>query len=82
MTGVFGCGFLYYSWVASEMAVSSKTRVLLENLVREGSFKWLLGHRSSFDEEFEEMGKSPSSRRNWIPELSPIANIVVRRCSK
>ncbi|GMN56737.1 hypothetical protein TIFTF001_025851 [Ficus carica] len=64
------------------MAVASRTRSMLENLVREGSFKWLLGHRSSFDEEFEEMGKSPSAQNNWIPELSPIANIIVRRCSK
>ncbi|KAL4633194.1 hypothetical protein ACB092_04G104600 [Castanea dentata] len=64
------------------MAVASKTRIMLEGLVREGSFKWLLGRRSSFDEEFEEMGRSPSAQRNWIPELSPVANIVIRRCSK
>ncbi|XP_040999354.1 uncharacterized protein LOC121245108 [Juglans microcarpa x Juglans regia] len=64
------------------MAVGSKTRNLLEGLVREGSFKWLLGKRSSFDEEFEEMGRSPSAQRNWIPQLSPLANLVVRRCSK
>lgn len=62
--------------------MASKTRNLLEGLVREGSFKWLIGNRTLFGEEFEEMGKSPSARRNWIPELSPIANIVVRRCSK
>lgn len=60
----------------------SKTRTLLENLVKEGSFKWLLGNRCAFDEEFEEMGSSPSARRNWITVLSPIANVVVRRCSK
>ncbi|KAK0587343.1 hypothetical protein LWI29_021273 [Acer saccharum] len=64
------------------MAVSSKTRNMLEGLVREGSFKWLLGKRNSFEEEFEEMGRSPSAPINWIPELSPVANIVVRRCSK
>ncbi|GMY15322.1 hypothetical protein FCV25MIE_10561 [Fagus crenata] len=64
------------------MAVASKTRNMLEGLVREGSFKWLLGKRTSFDEEFEEMGRSPSAQRNWIPELSPVANIVIRRCSK
>ncbi|KAK4567693.1 hypothetical protein RGQ29_003453 [Quercus rubra] len=64
------------------MAVASKTRTMLEGLVREGSFKWLLGRQSSFDEEFEEMGRSPSAQRNWIPELSPVANIVIRRCSK
>ncbi|GMQ11292.1 hypothetical protein CsSME_00053975 [Camellia sinensis var. sinensis] len=28
------------------------------------------------------MGSSPSAGTNWIPELSPVANIVVRRCSK
>ncbi|CAL8159241.1 unnamed protein product [Prunus armeniaca] len=64
------------------MAMASKTRNMLENLVREGSFKWLLGNRSPFDEELEEMGRSPSAQTNWVPELSPIANIVVRRCSK
>lgn len=64
------------------MAMASKTRNMLENLVREGSFKWLLGNRSPFDEELEEMGSSPSAQTNWMPELSPIANIVVRRCSK
>ncbi|KAG6625319.1 hypothetical protein CIPAW_16G087100 [Carya illinoinensis] len=65
-----------------EMAVGSKTRNLLEGLVREGSFNWLLGKRNSFDEEFEEMGRSPSAQRNWIPQLSPLANLVLRRCSK
>ncbi|KAJ9677003.1 hypothetical protein PVL29_022145 [Vitis rotundifolia] len=64
------------------MAMASKTRNMLEGLVREGSFKWLLGSRSSFNDEVEEMGKSPSARKNWIQELSPVANIVVRRCSK
>ncbi|KAL9334947.1 hypothetical protein Peur_072128 [Populus x canadensis] len=60
----------------------SKTRSMLEGLVREGSFKWLLGKRSSFSEELEEMERSPSAGRNWIAELSPLANLVVRRCSK
>lgn len=64
------------------MTTASKTRSLLEGLVREGSFKWILSKRSSFDEEFEEMGRSPSAGRNWIAELSPPANLVVRRCSK
>lgn len=64
------------------MAVASKTRNMLEGLVRDSSFNWLLGNRASFQEEFEEMGRSPSAQRNWISELSPIANIVVRRCSK
>ncbi|XP_061357580.1 uncharacterized protein LOC133301888 isoform X1 [Gastrolobium bilobum] len=64
------------------MAVASKTRNMLEGLVKEGSFNWLLGKKSYFDEEFEEMENSPSAGRNWIPELSPVANLVVRRCSK
>lgn len=64
------------------MAVASKTRNMLENLVREGSFKWLIGNRGPFDDELEEMERSPSAPKNWIPELSPIANVVVRRCSK
>ncbi|XP_057480599.1 uncharacterized protein LOC130767673 isoform X2 [Actinidia eriantha] len=64
------------------MAVVSKTRNMLEGLVREGSFKWLIKNRTSFDEEFEEIESSPSAGRNWIPELSPVANIVIRRCSK
>ncbi|XVF12306.1 hypothetical protein REPUB_Repub08aG0104700 [Reevesia pubescens] len=64
------------------MSVASKTRNMLEALVKEGSFKWLLSKRSSFAEEFEELERSPSAERNWISELSPAANIVVRRCSK
>jgi hypothetical protein len=64
------------------MAVANKTRIMFENLVREGSFKWLIGDRSPFDGELEEMGRSPSAPTNWIQELSPIANVVVRRCSK
>ncbi|VVA99846.1 unnamed protein product [Arabis nemorensis] len=62
--------------------MSSKTRNMLEGLVKDTSFKWLLGKQSSFDEEIEEMGKSPSAGTNWIPELSPLANVIVRRCSK
>ncbi|KAA3455774.1 Heat-inducible transcription repressor HrcA [Gossypium australe] len=65
-----------------EIVVTSKTRNMLEALIREGSFKWLLSKRSSFAEEVEELQRSPSAGRNWIPELSPVANIVVRRCSK
>lgn len=64
------------------MAMASKTKNMLEGLVREGSFKWLLGSRNSFDGEIEETGKSLSGGKNWIAELSPFANIVVRRCSK
>ncbi|KAJ9550392.1 hypothetical protein OSB04_014437 [Centaurea solstitialis] len=64
------------------MAAVSKTRNMIEGFVRDGSFKWLLKTRSPFHEEFEEMKMSPSAERNWIDELSPLANIVVRRCSK
>ncbi|CAN1812992.1 hypothetical protein LINPERHAP1_LOCUS26712 [Linum perenne] len=64
------------------MTTASKTRNMIEGFVKEGSFKWLLGKQTYFDEEFEEMRKSPSARSKWIAELSPLANIVVRRCSK
>ncbi|KAI3463780.1 hypothetical protein Pfo_020443 [Paulownia fortunei] len=64
------------------MAMVSKTRNMLEGLVKDGSFKWLTKKRSVFDEEIEDMGRSPSAGKNWLPELSPVANVVVRRCSK
>ncbi|KAL3824766.1 hypothetical protein ACJIZ3_020795 [Penstemon smallii] len=63
--------------------MSIKTRNMLEGLVKDaGSFKWLTKRKSSFEEEIEEMAASPSATKNWIPELSPPANVVVRRCSK
>jgi hypothetical protein len=55
---------------------------VLEGLVKDSSLKWLLGKQSSFDEEIEEIENSPSAGANWIPELSPVANVVIRRCSK
>ncbi|XP_076912991.1 uncharacterized protein LOC143571459 [Bidens hawaiensis] len=64
------------------MAAVSKTRSMIEGFVRDGSFKWLLKSRNPFHEEFEEMKASPSAENNWIYELSPVANILVRRCSK
>lgn len=64
------------------MAVPNKTRAMLEGLVKDGSFRRLLSRKTSYDEELEEMGRSPSNGRNWIVELSPVANIIVRRCSK
>ena len=64
------------------MAVLSKTKSTLEGLVRDSSLKWLLGKRSFFDEEIEEIEKFPSAQRNWLSELSPFANVVVRRCTK
>ncbi|XP_010926033.1 uncharacterized protein [Elaeis guineensis] len=64
------------------MAMMSKTRNVLEGLVKDGAFNWALSRRSSFDEEFEEMGRSPSGKRKGIPELSPMANVIVGRCSR
>ncbi|KAK8655948.1 hypothetical protein V6N13_108510 [Hibiscus sabdariffa] len=55
---------------------------MLQALRKEGSFKWLLSKRSSLAEEVEDLQNSPSAGRNWMPELSPVANIIVRRCSK
>ncbi|KAG8387982.1 hypothetical protein BUALT_Bualt02G0077700 [Buddleja alternifolia] len=50
-----------------------------EGLVKDGSpFKWLTKRRMSvFDEDIHEIENS-----NWIPELSPPANLLIRRCSK
>lgn len=64
------------------MAMASRTRNILEGLVKDGSFKWLPKRRNAFDEEIEDMERSPSAGKNWLPELSPVANVVVRRCSK
>ncbi|ESQ30637.1 hypothetical protein EUTSA_v10011279mg [Eutrema salsugineum] len=62
--------------------MSSKTMDVLEGLVKDSSLKWLLGKQTSFDEEIDEMENSTSAGANWIPELSPVANVVIRRCSK
>ncbi|THU45946.1 hypothetical protein C4D60_Mb02t23320 [Musa balbisiana] len=64
------------------MAMMSKTRDLIEGLVREKSFKWALSRRASFEDEYEEMGRSPSGRRKWISDLSSVANVIVGRCSQ
>ncbi|GFP94665.1 hypothetical protein PHJA_001610900 [Phtheirospermum japonicum] len=56
----------------------SKTRNMWDDLVKDSSFKWLTKRRSAFEDEIEDLGKS----KNWLPELSPVANVVVRRCSK
>ncbi|KZV21711.1 hypothetical protein F511_02869 [Dorcoceras hygrometricum] len=64
------------------MAVVSKTRNMLEGLVKDGSFKWLSRTRSLFDEEIEELRRSPSAGNGWLQELSPPANVVIHRCSK
>ncbi|EOA38869.1 hypothetical protein CARUB_v10011234mg [Capsella rubella] len=62
--------------------MSSRTMDVLEGLVKDSSLKWLLGKQSSFDEDIEEIENSPSAGANWLPELSPVANVVIRRCSK
>ncbi|CAN4088838.1 unnamed protein product [Withania somnifera] len=59
----------------------SKTRTMLVGLVKEGSFKWLTKTPSSLDEDLDEMGSS-STGKSWLPELSPAANVVIRKCSK
>ncbi|KAH0879397.1 hypothetical protein HID58_066791 [Brassica napus] len=60
--------------------MSSKTpRDVLEGLVKDTSLKWLLGKQTSMDDEIEEIENSPSAGSNWIPELSPVANVVTRR---
>lgn len=64
------------------MAIASKTRSMIEGFVKDGSFRWLARSRDTFDEDLEEMGKSSSDMSNWMAELSPIANAMVRRCSK
>nr|GLL17492.1 uncharacterized protein LOC109172326 [Ipomoea trifida] len=65
------------------MAKDNKTRSLFNGFLKDGSFKWLNKTLSSLGEDAEEMEKdSSSSGKNWLPELSPLANVVVRRCSK
>ncbi|XP_041998413.1 uncharacterized protein LOC121748247 isoform X2 [Salvia splendens] len=64
------------------MAMVNRTRNMLEGLMKEGSFKWLTKRQSAFDEDIEDMERSPSAGKNWLPELSLAANVVVRRCSK
>ncbi|CAA3021630.1 Hypothetical predicted protein [Olea europaea subsp. europaea] len=64
------------------MAMASKTRAMLEGLVKEGSFKWFTKSQSPFNDEIDEMRNSPSAGKNWLHDLSPVANVVVRRCSK
>ncbi|KAI3675890.1 hypothetical protein L1987_85486 [Smallanthus sonchifolius] len=64
------------------MAAVSKTKNLID-FVRDGSIKWLNKSQDSSHAEFEEMKRSPSAEeKNWIHELSAVANAVVRRCSK
>ncbi|KAL6552582.1 hypothetical protein OROHE_007946 [Orobanche hederae] len=59
-----------------------ETQNMWEGLVKDSSFKWLTKRRSVFEEEIEDMRKSPSAGKNWLLELSPVANVLVRRCSR
>ncbi|KAK1440317.1 hypothetical protein QVD17_06142 [Tagetes erecta] len=64
------------------MASVNKTKNIID-FVRDGSIKWLNKAHDSSHEEFQEMKRSPSAQeKNWIYELSSVANAVVRRCSK
>ncbi|KAL8205810.1 hypothetical protein R6Q57_009361 [Mikania cordata] len=64
------------------MAAATKTKNIID-IVRDGSIKWLNKTQNSSHDEFEEMKRSPSAEdKNWIHELSAVANAVVRRCSK
>ncbi|KAL6545490.1 hypothetical protein OROGR_009364 [Orobanche gracilis] len=58
-----------------------ETQNMWEGLVKDSSFKWLTKRRSVFEEEIEDMRKSPSAGKNWLLELSPVANVLVCRCS-
>ncbi|GKE15234.1 hypothetical protein Tco_1422811, partial [Tanacetum coccineum] len=51
--------------------------------VRDGSFKWLNKNVNSYNDEFDEMKSPPAGAedKNWIRELSVVANVVVRRCA-
>lgn len=59
----------------------SKTRNMLDGLVKDGSFRWLTKTPSSLDDDLDEKG-SLSTGKSWLPELSPAANVVIRKCSK
>ncbi|KAI4302570.1 hypothetical protein MLD38_038299 [Melastoma candidum] len=67
------------------MAVVSKSGHGVEGMVRSRSFKWVLWRRGSAEDDDSgetEQGDSPAARTSWIPELSPFANVIIRRCSK
>ncbi|KAJ9561301.1 hypothetical protein OSB04_006461 [Centaurea solstitialis] len=61
---------------------SHKTKHMIEGFVRDGSFKWMNKHHKSPHRELIEMKNSPSADKKWIHDLSVVANVVVRRCSK
>lgn len=58
------------------MSEMDKNKNIFQGLVKDGSFKWLLSRKSTLEEEFEQLG------RKVIAELSPVANVVVGRCSR
>ncbi|KAK1417663.1 hypothetical protein QVD17_26795 [Tagetes erecta] len=64
------------------MASVNKSKNIID-FVRDESIKWLNMAQDPSHQEFEEMKRSPSAQeKNWIYELSSVANAVVRRCSK
>nr|GEW49838.1 dol-P-Man:Man(7)GlcNAc(2)-PP-Dol alpha-1,6-mannosyltransferase [Tanacetum cinerariifolium] len=65
------------------MTAVSKTKNMMD-YVRDGSFKWLNKNVNSYNDEFDEMKSLPAGAedKNWIRELSVVANVVVRRCAK
>jgi hypothetical protein len=67
------------------MAMMSRTRDLLmegfEGFVRDGSFKWPVPRRAGDDDD--DPGRSPSSGKSAsVAGLSPMASVVVSRCSR
>ncbi|PWA96781.1 hypothetical protein CTI12_AA033400 [Artemisia annua] len=65
------------------MTAVSKTKNMMD-YVRDGSFKWLNKSVNSYNDGFDEMKSPPAGGedKNWIRELSVVANVVVRRCAK
>ncbi|XP_023740564.1 uncharacterized protein LOC111888666 [Lactuca sativa] len=65
------------------MAAVSKTKHMIEGFVKDGSLKWLNKSHNPLHDEFEEIKRSSSSsNKKWINDLSAVANVVIRRCSK
>ncbi|XP_076919735.1 uncharacterized protein LOC143580653 [Bidens hawaiensis] len=58
-------------------AVNNKSKNILD-IVRDGSIRWLNKSHNSFHDEFEEMKRCPSAAdKNWICELSSVANAIL-----
>lgn len=78
------CVWFYEVVVNESMAVVSKSGYGVEGIVRSRSFKWVLWRRGwvKDDSGDTETGDAQAAGKSWITELSPFANVVVRRCSK